>query len=132
MRNVLRPDHMQAYRECYKIGLNNQGFFSCKIQKALSAVYAYITIFALHVIRAKCYTCVFTFLILRATHTPSQSKTLMVWLQNYMQYISEHSSFNFRLRVHLKTFLSITSLPFNCLRSNKKANIQISEVLILR
>lgn len=62
----------------------------------------------------------------------SQSKTLMVWLQNYMQYISEHSSFYFRPCVHLTAFLSIISLPINSLRSNRKANIQISEVLILR
>lgn len=83
-------------------------------------------------IRAKCYICVFTSLIVRATNTPSLSKTLTSLLQNYMQYISEHSSFSFRPHVHLKTFLSVTTLPFNCLRSNRKANIQISEVLILR
>lgn len=82
--------------------------------------------------RAKCYIFVLTSLILRATYTPSQSKTLVVWLQNYMQYIAEHISFSLRPCVHLRTFLSITSLPFNCLRSNRKANIQISEVLILR
>jgi len=33
MRNVLRPDHIQAYRECYKTGLNNQGFFPTSFRK---------------------------------------------------------------------------------------------------
>lgn len=117
--------------ECYKIGLN-KGFFLQVLESIICSLCLHYNSCSVCEIRAKCYICVFTSLIMRATNTPSQSKTLMAWLPNYMQYISEHSSFSFRPQVHLKTFLSITTLPFNCLRSNRKANIQISEVLILR
>lgn len=135
MRSVLRSDHIQGYRNVDNVTKSEQiikgfFFFLASFRKQ-SVAHVYITTSALYIIRAKH---LFSVPSSWGPHTPSSLPRAEHWWFG-LKLSAVHFWTQFSQATCSSTCLqipTITSFPLKRLWANRKANIQISEVPILR
>lgn len=133
MRSVLRSDHIQGYRNVENVTKSEQiikgFFFLLATFRKQSVAHVYITTSAPHILRAEH---LFSLPSSWGPHIPSSlPKAKHWWFGLKLSAVHFWTSFS-QATCSVKDIPTITSFPLKCLWANRKANIQISEVPILR